>query len=328
MSNNINQVPSGVIAIKNPNFMQYETIECVELSRSTMYPYDVLTPLTEGCTTNTIIVEKLTGIEANDYRHYDQCTYNITGKTLLIMYDDHDPSNLNSIITARWYFNGDTWTQSEDSMPNGTNSPYIPFLLKVRDKEVIWSQNDNLAEATLGYLPYGGTADINKPKIAYHFISESGDNVEIYSDGYAVITRLLKFSDFVLHENKSYILTELTLPVPLVANKTLSMNANIISDIAPDGSITNVRDFFPEIDNASISFQLNLKWQRSITYTNENGTNETSAFNVYSRYSMRVFSPIYKFDDPNSSKYNNVRVSVTIKGYIFQAPGIQPDTTY
>lgn len=326
MSYNINQVPSGVIAIKNPDFMQYETIECVRLSRSTLYPYEVLTPLTEGCTTNTITVEQVTGIGSNNYKYYQTTTYNITGKTLLIIYDDNDIPN--SVITARWYFNGDTWTQSEDSMPNGINNPYIPFLLKVRDKEVIWSQNDNLAEATLGYLPYGGTTDINKPKIAYHFISESGDNVEIYSDGYTVITRLFKFSDFVPHENKSYILTELTLPVPLVANKTLSMNANIISDIAPDGSITNLWDFFPEIDNASISFQLNLKCQRSITYTNENGINETSTFNVYSSYSMRVFSPIYKFDDPNSSKYNNVRVSVTIKGYIFQAPGIQPDTTY
>lgn len=322
MSNNINQVPSGVIAIKNPDFMQYETIKCLGFSKRNTSPYDILTPLTEGCTTTTIIV-----MEKNSGGNYEpiDTTYNITCKTLLIIYHDSGP---NSAITARWYFNGDTWTQSEGNMPNAINNPYIPFLLKVRDKEVIWSQNDNLAEATLGYLPYGGTADINKPKIAYHFISESGDNVEIYSDGYAVITRLLKFSDFVLHENKSYILTELTLPVPLVANKTLSMNANIISDMASDGSMTNVWDFFPEIDNASISFQLNLKWQRSITYTNENGTNETSTFNVYSRYSMRVFSPIYKFDDPNSSKYNNVRVSVTIKGYIFQAPGIQPDTTY
>ena len=106
------------------------------------------------------------------------------------------------------------------------------------------------------------------------------------------------------------------------------MSANIISDIAPSGSISNTWDFTPEIDNTNIVFQPNMKWQRNISFTNEDGTTETSTFNVYSSYSMRAYSPIYKFDYPNSSKYNKVRVSVTIKGYIFQAPGIQPDTTY
>lgn len=211
--------------------------------------------------------------------------------------------------------------------PNNAEE-YIPFLLKVRDKEIVWTPNDNIIESTIAYIPYNGTADINKPKLTYHFISESGDNVEIYSDGYAVITRLFKFSEFNLQSNTAYATANMSLPIPLVASKSLSMSANIISDIAPNGSLSNMLDFIPEIDNISISFQMNMKWQRNMNFTNENGTTETSVFNVYSNYSMRAFSPIYKFEDPNSSKYNNVRISVTIKGYIFQAPGIQPDTTY
>lgn len=211
--------------------------------------------------------------------------------------------------------------------PNNAGE-YIPFLLKVRDKDVIWTPNNNVETAGLGYFPYDNSEDINKPKLTYHFISDTGYNVELYSNGYAIITKLFKFSDFSLQSNNAYALTTSYLPIPLVANKTLSMNANVISDIAPNGNISNTLDFLPEIDNMSISFTMNMKWERSISFINENGTNETSTFNVYSRYSMRVFSPIYKFDDPNSTKYNNVRVAVTIRGYIFQAPGIQPDTSY
>lgn len=211
--------------------------------------------------------------------------------------------------------------------PNNAGE-YIPFLLKVRDKEIIWSPNDNIAESTMGYMPYGGTADINKPKLTYHFIADSGYNVEIYSNGYAIMTKLFKFNEFKLQNNSAYAIINSSLPVPLVANKSLSMSANIVSDIAPNGSISNTWDFMPEIDNTSISFQMNMKWQRSMNFINEDDTTETSTFNVYSSYSMRAFSPIYKFDYPESSKYNDVRISVTIKGYIFQAPDIQPDTSY
>ena len=211
--------------------------------------------------------------------------------------------------------------------PNNAGE-YIPFLLKVRDKEVIWTPNDNIAAAGVGYLPYDNTADINRPKLTYHFTTDSGYNVELYSNGYAVMTKLFKFNEFNLQTNNAYAITTSSFPIPLVADKTLSMNANIISDIAPSGSLSNALDFKPEIDSTNIVFQQNMKLQRSISFTNEDGTTETSTFNVYSSYSMRAYSPIYKFDYPNSAKYNNVRVSVTIKGYIFQAPGIQPDTTY
>lgn len=211
--------------------------------------------------------------------------------------------------------------------PNNAGE-YIPFLIKVRDKEVIWSSNDNIASAGLGYLPYDNTADINKPKLTYHFTTDSGYNVEIYSNGYTIITKLFKFSEFILQTNPAYAITNSSLPIPLVANKSLSMNANVVTDIAPTGSVSNAWDFMPEIDGMNILFQMNMKCQKNMEFTNEDGTKETSVFNVYSSYSMRAFSPIYKLDYPSSSKYNNIRISVTIKGYIFQAPGIQPDTTY
>lgn len=214
------------------------------------------------------------------------------------------------------------------AVPDPNNAgEYIPFLVKVRDKEIIWTPNDNVESAALGYS-YGSTSDTTKPTLMYHVMTDAGYNVEIYSNGYTVMTKLFKFNEFNLQTNPAYAITNSSLPIPLVANKTLSMSANIISDIAPNGSFSNARDFFPEIDNTSIVFQPNMKWQRSISYVNDDGTQGTSTFNVYSSYSMRAFSPIYKFDYPNSSKYNNVRVSVTIKGYIFQAPDIQPDTSY
>ena len=211
--------------------------------------------------------------------------------------------------------------------PNNAGE-YIPFLLKVRDKEVIWTPNDNVKTAGIGYFPYDNSEDIYKPKLTYHFISNTGYNVEIYSNGYAIATKLFKFNEFTLQPNNAYAVTISHLPIPLVANKALSMNANVISDIAPSGSINNTWDFLPEIDNMNISFTMNVKWERSMTFTNEDGTTETSLFNVYNSYAIRACSPIYKFDYPNSTKYNNVRVAVTMRGYIFQAPGIQPDTSY
>ena len=37
--------------------------------------------------------------------------------------------------------------------PNNAGE-YIPFLLKVRDKDVIWTPNNNVETAGLGYFPY------------------------------------------------------------------------------------------------------------------------------------------------------------------------------
>ena len=96
--------------------------------------------------------------------------------------------------------------------PNNAGE-YIPFLIKVRDKEVIWSSNDNIASAGLGYLPYDNTADINKPKLTYHFTTDSGYNVEIYSNGYTIITKLFKFSEFILQTNPAYAITKSSLPI-------------------------------------------------------------------------------------------------------------------
>ena len=42
--------------------------------------------------------------------------------------------------------------------PNNAEE-YIPFLLKVRDKEIVWTPNDNIIESTIAYIPYNGTAD-------------------------------------------------------------------------------------------------------------------------------------------------------------------------
>ena len=167
--------------------------------------------------------------------------------------------------------------------PNNAGE-YIPFLIKVRDKEVIWSSNDNIASAGLGYLPYDNTADINKPKLTYHITTDSGYNVEIYSNGYTIITKLFKFSEFILQTNPAYAITKSSLPIPLVANKSLSMNANVVTDIAPTGSVSNAWDFMPEIDGMNILFQMNMKWQKNMEFTNEDGTKETSVFNVYSSY--------------------------------------------
>ena len=85
-----------------------ETIECLGLSENPSSPYNVLTPLTEGCTTNTITVKQVIGSDPPA-----DSTYNITGKTLLIIKQDTGPT---SAITARWYFDGTSWHQLENSL--------------------------------------------------------------------------------------------------------------------------------------------------------------------------------------------------------------------
>ena len=97
--NNIGTTNSGICIVSN--LTSITTIECLGLSESTSSPHDVLTPLTEGCTTNTIIVQQISATA-----HQQDNTYNITGKTLLIIKQSSDP---NSAITARWYFNGTSW---------------------------------------------------------------------------------------------------------------------------------------------------------------------------------------------------------------------------
>ena len=136
---------------ETPNSSLYKTIECVRLARNTMYPYDVLTPLTEGCTTNTITVEQVTGIGSNNYKYYQTTTYNITGKTLLIIYDDNDIPN--SVITARWYFNGDTWHQLEDNEDIVINKEYTHDINDIRIESVPFVKYDiAFNDELIGYL--------------------------------------------------------------------------------------------------------------------------------------------------------------------------------
>ena len=116
---------------------QYETIECLGLSKSTSSPYNVLTPLTEGCTTNAITVVQL----SSSGREQDT-TYNITGKTLLIIKHDSGP---NSDITARWYFDGTSWHQLENDIITTNNIIPVPDLEKPALLNIKTSNGKNLS---------------------------------------------------------------------------------------------------------------------------------------------------------------------------------------
>ena len=128
-----------------PNSSLYETIECLGFSKRNTSPYDVLTPLTEGCTTNTIIVQQI-----SDTAHQQDNTYNITGKTLLIIYHDSGP---NSAITARWYFNGVSWHQLENNEDIIINKEYTHDINDIRIESVPFVKYDiAFNDELIGYL--------------------------------------------------------------------------------------------------------------------------------------------------------------------------------
>lgn len=110
---------------------QYEVINSLGLSSNTT--------ISEGSTTSAITVMEKNPSTGGSVETIET-TYNITGKTLLVIY--HDVSYTN--IDRRWYFDGDVWHQIQNNIITTTNDIPVPnleapSLLNIKD-----SSNYNL----------------------------------------------------------------------------------------------------------------------------------------------------------------------------------------
>lgn len=202
----------------------------------------------------------------------------------------------------------------------------VPFLIKVRDKDVVWTDTDKTKERVrnVAIRKYDKLTVVS-PKESYH-VSKDGWSCDIRSDGYTVMTRRIPIDNnfrFNL-DNYNHLLeyNGVELPLFIILGNTISVQTSIIQDMAyiKDETNTDINQFhIGNVSDGSNTIRQYLLAATTSTSFNYKPIKydipDSSAYYYgYDKINIYLYSPLEIPTNFYSS--NNASVSIEIRGYI------------
>lgn len=184
--------------------------------------------------------------------------------------------------------------------PDETGEHYVPYLVRVRDADILWAQEKNIRTILSSYVSATKKFKIVpvNPGTSYH-VEKDGWMCEIRSDGFTTISRDIQFTSafrFTENNNQSITYTDLPLPMLFLKNHNFNVQATMSA-------------FADELKTASINVTPNnsVKYKALV-----NG----SVIEGYSILNLEVISPIYRIPSNFVSVFNGSKVYIKVSGYI------------
>ena len=190
-------------------------------------------------------------------------------------------------------------TQRKDEAGN-----YIPFLVKVREEDIIWKDHKDSTFARI-MESFPDSANGNDKIVPLHFgyrTVKNGWFCEIAQDGLATLTKAIPFDNgFTINESNTILTCEqVKLPFLLINDDAfhIQLTKNSLCDEITLADLNVVK-------NATTTWQYNY-----------GGKNKT--FTGYDNFKLQVVSPLYKFHSDFSSRdnYKNSKLFILVRGYL------------
>lgn len=188
-------------------------------------------------------------------------------------------------------------------VPKDDGSGYLPFLVNVREEDIIWSKKNKKIESVIDKFLFetGGELYTINPGTSYK-MEKDGWSCEICTDGSVVATKTMKIDDsFVFKDESHYCLRAqgISLPVLFLYDREFNIQATKCS-------------YNDQLTMSTINTP--LAGTTSWTYTGDDGKSKT--FSGYRSMIMEIYSPIYKFPETFIKDMTGSYIFITVKGYI------------